>query len=320
MKSVTIGMPVYNELPYIEYAVRSAVEQCATLIISDNSSTDGTFEVCQKLAREFTNIELVRQSANIGSSANFKYLLDRCHTPYFMWLGGHDLLPADYAERLAGTLEAEPDCVLAYTDSQHVDTHGNPTKLYRYGYGRLLLSDRGHVRLLALLRYLSDCSMFYGIWRARVLQEQWFDDIFTGSDRFLLLKAAVVGKFIRVGGAPFVLRDAHPHDSFKTYMHRITGDGGLDDVSPVTMESHHEEMARKSYELVAGVSGEAGAGAPWVKLRAWTYLVIRYTPFASHRPLLYVEMLISLTGRLLRGARRAMVSVVRRRATGTRPT
>ena len=48
---VTIGIPLYNEVKYIERTIRSALEQTYTnieVIISDNNSNDGTFELIKK--------------------------------------------------------------------------------------------------------------------------------------------------------------------------------------------------------------------------------------------------------------------------------
>ena len=64
---VSIGMPVYNGEEYISQAIDSLLAQTHTnfeLIISDNASTDGTWEHCQQYAAKDTRIQLYRNEEN----------------------------------------------------------------------------------------------------------------------------------------------------------------------------------------------------------------------------------------------------------------
>jgi glycosyltransferase involved in cell wall biosynthesis len=51
---VSIGLPVYNGMPYVAKALDSLLAQTYgnfKLIISDNASTDGTGDLCRNSAR-----------------------------------------------------------------------------------------------------------------------------------------------------------------------------------------------------------------------------------------------------------------------------
>jgi glycosyltransferase involved in cell wall biosynthesis len=51
-------MLVKNEDIYIERSIRNIVDFCDKIIITDHQSTDGTFEICKRLAHEFPKIVL----------------------------------------------------------------------------------------------------------------------------------------------------------------------------------------------------------------------------------------------------------------------
>lgn len=59
---------VKNEDVFIERAIRNIAAFCDKIIITDNQSTDKTFEICQKLAGEFSHIDLRRISKLAESS------------------------------------------------------------------------------------------------------------------------------------------------------------------------------------------------------------------------------------------------------------
>lgn len=108
---LTIGIPVYNEADRIEDAIRSAAPQCTTLIVADNASTDGTGAICQSLAREYGNMQYFRHARNTGARRNSEFILDRVSTPYFMLLGGHDRIDADYTSSILDAMSSDADIV-----------------------------------------------------------------------------------------------------------------------------------------------------------------------------------------------------------------
>lgn len=59
---------VKNEDVFIERAIRNVASFCDKIIIADHQSTDQTFEICQRLAREYPHIDLRRISKIVESS------------------------------------------------------------------------------------------------------------------------------------------------------------------------------------------------------------------------------------------------------------
>src|SRR5690242_10526164 len=71
---VSVGMPLFNSAPWVEEAVESILRQSLCdfeLIIVDNASTDNSWEICQRLARQDRRIRLFRNEHNIGANRNY---------------------------------------------------------------------------------------------------------------------------------------------------------------------------------------------------------------------------------------------------------
>lgn len=117
---LTMGMPVYNEEDYIGEAIVSLLSQTYKdfiLIISDNASTDRTPEICKHYAAKDKRIIFVRHAQNKGGFFNFKYVLDKANTPFFMWCGGHDKWDPQFAEKLFSLIQNE-DLILVYSQTR----------------------------------------------------------------------------------------------------------------------------------------------------------------------------------------------------------
>ena len=81
MKSpkVSILIPVFNRKSYISDCIQSALDQTISsieIIIVDNASNDGTWEICQEYANRDQRIRIFRNDTNIGPVRNWKKCLD----------------------------------------------------------------------------------------------------------------------------------------------------------------------------------------------------------------------------------------------------
>ncbi len=105
---ISIGMPVYNGARYIREALDSLLGQTFTdfeLIISDNASIDNTEAICREYAAKDQRIRYIRQSQNLGASANFKFVLDEALGEYFMWAAYDDKWSSNYLLQAKKSLE-----------------------------------------------------------------------------------------------------------------------------------------------------------------------------------------------------------------------
>lgn len=95
MVKVSIVMLAYNSAKYIETAIKGVVNQKADfkfqLVISDDESSDGTYEICLKYKNLYPEIiTLNRNEHNIGLQANFMKAYELCCGEYIAMCDGDD--------------------------------------------------------------------------------------------------------------------------------------------------------------------------------------------------------------------------------------
>ncbi len=113
---VSIGLPVYNGEATLAMAIEALLSQTVSdleLIISDNASTDGTEAICRDFAARDTRVRYFRQQANLGSVANFGFVLELAAGEYFMWAAHDDLKSPDFVAACLRGFDS-PDLVLLY--------------------------------------------------------------------------------------------------------------------------------------------------------------------------------------------------------------
>ena len=132
---VTVGIPVYNESARIVDCIRSVQAQTypnIEICISDNCSSDGTYELARQLAEESSNIRLVRQERNMGALANFGSVRRMAGGEYFMWLGSDDRILPTYIEKMVEQLEAHPRAAVAQSAVLRINERGKVLQEVKY--------------------------------------------------------------------------------------------------------------------------------------------------------------------------------------------
>lgn len=116
MTGVTVGIPAWNEGRFLDRTLAQLVKNydyIDRIIISDNASTDNTFEIASGYAAKYPKIEVQRLEKNVGAGANSKRILNQVNTEYFMLLGAHDIVSDNYFSELVPKLQARPEAVAA---------------------------------------------------------------------------------------------------------------------------------------------------------------------------------------------------------------
>ena len=125
---VSFCIPVYNRQEYIFDTLVSLLEQPCSLpfevIVSDNCSTDNTFDIVDQLRSEYSNLKLFRLNSNMGADANYLNVVNHSTSKYCWLFGSDDLL-------LPGSLQRVVDHLLHYSPNiclldQYIGSkHGN---------------------------------------------------------------------------------------------------------------------------------------------------------------------------------------------------
>lgn len=133
MTSISVLMPVYNGMPYIQEAVESVLSQEFKdweLIISDNGSTDDTHDYLDSL--QDPRIQIHKQETNLGVYGNFNFLLDQAEAPIAKALCADDWLLPQALERTFRFMEERPHCAVSRCLTQADDKQHASDHLYEY--------------------------------------------------------------------------------------------------------------------------------------------------------------------------------------------
>lgn len=229
MPRVSIGMPVYNGANYIEAALDSIL--CQThrdfeLIISDNSSTDATCDICSAYARADERVMYVRNEVNRGAAWNHNHVIHLASGEYFKLAAHDDMIAPNFLEQCVNALDENPKSVLAFADTVLVDESGaliepyspgtcgfdSPRAYVRFG----ARTARVRIRLPFLPIRLEDCRPIFGLMRMSALRATPLFGSYAGSDRILLAQLALRGGFSRVA-EPLFLSRYHSGQSVHTH-------------------------------------------------------------------------------------------------------
>jgi len=155
IRPIQVYIPVFNDIRYFPRALSSVLAQSGVdvqVIISDNASTDGTYEYAMKAATEDRRVIVHRNARNLGLIENLNRFADYVTADFFMLLCSDDMLGSPSALRQAyGILDREPDIVSIYCDMVYID--GNDRKIWRRRFGRSGTFDAHAVLRGSILSY-----------------------------------------------------------------------------------------------------------------------------------------------------------------------
>ncbi|WP_084511232.1 glycosyltransferase [Desulfatibacillum aliphaticivorans] len=113
---VSVGVPVYNAVKTIGRTLDSLINQDydnLEIIVSDNCSDDGTYELCKEYAQKDERIRIFRNDVNVGASENFRLVCNRATGVFFFWAASDDHYFPEFASVLVKDLENKPDAVVS---------------------------------------------------------------------------------------------------------------------------------------------------------------------------------------------------------------
>lgn len=110
---LSICIPTYNRQPFLRWTLDKTLKDFpeATIIVSDNASTDETIHL--KFKGRY-----IRQATNIGAFPNLRAALLASHTKYCTYLGDDDYLLPDQVQKGIDFLEANPQVGAYYAPCQ----------------------------------------------------------------------------------------------------------------------------------------------------------------------------------------------------------
>jgi glycosyltransferase involved in cell wall biosynthesis len=206
---ITIGIPVYNALPWLKESIQSVLAQTVSdfeVLIIDDGSTDGTWEFLCSI--HDPRIRVLRQE-NRGITQTLNRMLDEIRTPWLMRLDGDDVVMPNRVERVCGAIRQHPNAGLLYSGASHYQ-HGR-----FWGQLKTTVGDPEKLREITRSGYLlaiNHSSVTLNVEKAKAAGGYRFDlnveeyDLFWRMAlqyRVIYIPETLVGYRINAGGVSF---------------------------------------------------------------------------------------------------------------------
>jgi hypothetical protein len=107
-------MPVYNEINNIEAALKSVIGEVDRIILSDNTSDDGTSDIYQTFTSKYHEIRYYRQKENIGMHNNVLFCLDKVTSEYVRPFTGHHIASHGTTKSMLDLMKSTSNVTLVY--------------------------------------------------------------------------------------------------------------------------------------------------------------------------------------------------------------
>ncbi|MDH4241854.1 MAG: glycosyltransferase family 2 protein [Phycisphaerae bacterium] len=109
---VSILIPVFNREKLIANCIQSALHQTFTdfeVVVVDNHSSDGTWEICRKYAEQDNRVRIFRNDVNIGPVLNWQRCINEASGLFGKILFSDDLLFEDCLAKTVPFLMNDPE-------------------------------------------------------------------------------------------------------------------------------------------------------------------------------------------------------------------
>jgi glycosyltransferase involved in cell wall biosynthesis len=246
---ITVGVIVYNGAPTLRRAVESILNQSCqsfTIHISDDNSRDGTPEIGRSLAAEHNRVVFCRQPRNLGPANNFRFLLERASTEYFMWLAADDYLEPTYLERMIAVLNADPSVVACVSRVWFVKPDGSR----RLAEGTYPLLADPLTNLAVYLSQPNDNSRFYALYRTSALRKAFPPSHFHAFDWAAVAGTLLYGKHAEVTDV-LMVRDETPYEHYRRSV-RVDNPRGIARLFPLAIMTY-DLFARQRIPLRSSI-------------------------------------------------------------------
>lgn len=132
--TVSVIVPIYNTLPWLETCVQSILQQefseAFEVLLVDDGSTDGCAPLCDEWARRDARVRVIHQE-NQGLSATRNAGIDAARGRYFAFVDSDDIIRPGYLQKLYDACE-ENDAYMAICGVEDIQEDGSSYDPPRY--------------------------------------------------------------------------------------------------------------------------------------------------------------------------------------------
>lgn len=162
MPKVSVILPTYNDLKYLDEAVSSALSQTFEdfeLIVVDDGSTDGTSEYLETIKNK--KLRVIRKE-NGGAFDAINHGIEHARGELLTWISSDNICPEYFLEALVAGIESSQEAKFAYASYYNIDQAGNTISVnlsnHQFPNEQLTSSHRGNAAFI----YYKDCHDVVG--------------------------------------------------------------------------------------------------------------------------------------------------------------
>ena len=143
---VTIGIPVYNSVDYIQRSIASALNQTYSsveILVIDDCGSDGSIDIIEWMKAEHprgSDIRIIKQSRNMGVAAARNRIIDDALGEYLYFMDSDDVIAENSIELLMQHIR-QYDAEIAFGSYERIELTGKKT-VYQYPAIQLLGEDK----------------------------------------------------------------------------------------------------------------------------------------------------------------------------------
>ena len=145
MKLVSIVLPTYNGEKFLRQSIESVLNQTYQnweLIIVNDCSTDSSLKIAEEYAKKDSRVKVISNSSNKKLPASLNAGFDLAKGEYWTWTSDDNWYLPDAIEKMARTLDNNPDVGLIYANMVFVNEQGKEVrKKKRREAGTLFTGD-----------------------------------------------------------------------------------------------------------------------------------------------------------------------------------
>jgi glycosyltransferase involved in cell wall biosynthesis len=172
---VSIGLPTFNRPELLASVLNNLRDQTFEdfeLVISDNASNDpGVRSLCERAALLDSRIRYIRQSKNLGATANFWFVHEQARSPLFMWAADDDLRPKDFIARGVAALAGNSQCDAWFCQVENINSSGHVIRVYP-SFRRFTSTSLRPIDLVKFLwepEVMGKANLIYSLYRRHTL-------------------------------------------------------------------------------------------------------------------------------------------------------
>src|SRR4051812_3298128 len=200
-----IAAPLFEQAEHLGQAVESLLAQTCedfALLLVDDCSTDDTVAVARRYEAADPRVRVLVNERRLGMLGN----TNRCYelarelhpaAPYFALASDHDVWEPAWLESMLAVLDASPDVVLAYPQTQRIEADGAVVVRGPWEFDTATVTAPRE-RARAVFRRMVAGDMVYGLFRVSALDEIGLYQPVLVPDRLMLTELALRGRFVQV--------------------------------------------------------------------------------------------------------------------------